>query len=101
MSTAKESKRGPSPSPRNVSTARDVGEPRLGTRQRTVYVGSLKELSDDERFVVRALETVMRSPQAGTPRQRMLKLTLYSEREALKILRLRDELARFVPDSLN
>jgi hypothetical protein len=51
-------------------------------------VTSLKKLSDDERFLARASEEVMRSPRPGTPRERMLKLTLYSERDAAKILRL-------------
>jgi hypothetical protein len=94
MAKATRSKRGSSRSSRDASTGRVVVGARLGTRQRTRYVKSLKELSEDERFLVKALEEVIRRPHPGTPRERMVKLMLYSERDSAKLLRLRDELKR-------
>jgi hypothetical protein len=64
----------------------------LGTRQRTRYVTSIKELSDDERDAVHTITQVMRRPRPGAPRQHMFKLTLSRERAAAKSLRLRDQL---------
>jgi hypothetical protein len=59
-----------------------------------VYVESLNELTDEQGSLTRAVEIVNRRSTKGAPAKRMLKVTLYSERQAQRILQLRKELAK-------
>jgi hypothetical protein len=74
------------------STQKGTGAKRAG-RGRVVYVRSLEELTEDQRFVIRAIDVVRRSPRKGAPLTKMIKVEFYGERAAARMLELRKALA--------
>ena len=56
------------------------------------YIRSFDELSEDESFCVRSIKVHCRTHPAGRDETTMIKVTLYSERDTAKLLRMRNAL---------